>query len=53
MAVGPRGLDYSTDDGASWVSLDTLAYWSVGFGSKHTGWAVGPDGRITRIVLSR
>jgi photosystem II stability/assembly factor-like uncharacterized protein len=53
MAVGPRGLDYSTDDGANWISLDTLAYWSVGFGSKDTGWAVGPGGRITRIVLSR
>jgi len=53
VAVGPRGLDYSTDDGGSWISLDTLAYWSVGFGSKDTGWAVGPGGRITRIVLSR
>ncbi len=53
MAVGPRGLDYSTDDGATWISLDTLAYWSVGFGSSDVGWAVGPGGRITRIVLSR
>jgi photosystem II stability/assembly factor-like uncharacterized protein len=51
VAVGPRGLDYSTDDGASWTSLDTLAYWSVGFGSKKTGWAVGPGGRITQIRL--
>jgi photosystem II stability/assembly factor-like uncharacterized protein len=53
MAVGPRGLDYSTDDGANWISLDTLAYWSVGFGSRDVGWAVGPGGRITRIELSR
>jgi photosystem II stability/assembly factor-like uncharacterized protein len=51
VAVGPRGLDYSTDDGASWTSLDTLAYWSVGFASKKTGWAVGPGGRIKQIRL--
>lgn len=51
VAVGPRGLDYSTDDGASWRSLDTLAYWSVGFGSRNTGWAVGPSGRIKLIRL--
>ena len=51
VAVGPRGLDYSTDDGASWMSLDTLAYWSVGFGSRKTGWAVGPIGRIKQIRL--
>jgi len=53
VAVGPRGLDYSMDDGRSWTSLDTLAYWSVGFGPRDVGWAVGPAGRITRIVLPR
>jgi photosystem II stability/assembly factor-like uncharacterized protein len=53
VAVGPRGLDYSKDDGRNWTNLDTLAYWSVGFGSKDVGWAVGPKGRITRIVVSR
>jgi photosystem II stability/assembly factor-like uncharacterized protein len=51
VAVGPRGLDYSTDDGASWRSVDTLAYWSVGFGSGKIGWAVGPEGRIKQIRL--
>jgi photosystem II stability/assembly factor-like uncharacterized protein len=51
VAVGPRGLDYSTDDGMNWTGLDTLAYWSVGFGSSKTGWAVGPAGRIKRITL--
>lgn len=52
VAVGPKGLDYSIDDGASWRSLDTLAYWSVGFGSRDRGWAVGPEGRITLIRLA-
>jgi len=49
VAVGPRGLAYSGDDGATWTTLDTLAYWSVGFASRRLGWAVGPAGRITRI----
>jgi photosystem II stability/assembly factor-like uncharacterized protein len=49
VAVGPKGLDYSRDDGATWTTLDTLAYWSVGFGSRDRGWAVGPGGRIVEI----
>lgn len=53
VAVGPRGLDYSRDGGSTWIGLDTLAYWSVGFASKQSGWAVGPGGRITRVVLPR
>jgi photosystem II stability/assembly factor-like uncharacterized protein len=51
VAVGPRGLDYTTDDGLNWTSVDTLAYWSVGFASRNTGWAVGPGGRIKQIRL--
>ena len=53
VAVGPKGADLSRDGGASWTSLDTLAYWSVGFASPRAGWAVGPGGRITRISLGR
>lgn len=49
VAAGPRGLAYSADDGATWATLDTLAYWSVGFASRRLGWAVGPAGRVTRI----
>jgi len=49
VAVGPRGLAYSVDDGTTWTTLDTLSYWSVGFASRRVGWAVGPAGRITRI----
>jgi photosystem II stability/assembly factor-like uncharacterized protein len=51
VAVGPRGLAYSADEGATWIGLDTLAYWSVGFGSARSGWAVGPGGRIAQIRL--
>lgn len=49
VAVGPRGLAYSTNDGSTWTTLDTLSYWSVGFASRRLGWAVGPAGRVTRI----
>lgn len=53
VAVGPRGMGYSTDEGRSWTSLDTLAYWSVGFASPRAGWAVGPGGRISKISFAR
>lgn len=49
VAAGPGGLDYSVDEGHTWMSLDTVAYWAVGFASPAAGWAVGPRGRITRI----
>ena len=52
VSVGPGGMDWSTDDAASWNRLDTLAYWSVGFArTGRAGWAVGPTGRITKLTI--
>ena len=51
VAAGPSGLAVSRDDGATWSGLATNAYWAVGFASPRAGWAVGPQGRITRIRL--
>lgn len=51
VAAGPRGLALSRDDARTWTSLDTAAFWAVGFASPRAGWAVGPGGRITRISL--
>ncbi len=51
FAVGPGGLAFSRDDGATWTGLSGDAYWAVGFASPRAGWAVGPGGRITRIRL--
>jgi photosystem II stability/assembly factor-like uncharacterized protein len=51
VAVGPGGADYSVDNGETWTQLDSLEYWSVAFASPHAGWAVGPDGRITKIAF--
>jgi photosystem II stability/assembly factor-like uncharacterized protein len=52
VAVGPGGMNWVPDGGAEWAPLDTLAYWSVGFAPDGgVGWAVGPQGRITRITM--
>lgn len=48
MAVGPGGADWSPDLGATWLRADTLTYWAVAFATREAGWAVGPDGRVTR-----
>ena len=49
VAVGPGGAAWSRDDGATWVAIDTLNYWSVGFASPGAGWAVGTRGKITKL----
>jgi len=53
VAIGPKGANYSLDEGATWKDLDTRAYWSVGFAPNGTGWMVGPGGRITRIEFRK
>ena len=49
VAVGPTGSVYSTDNGATWTAIDALNYWSVGFASPRAGWAVGTQGRVTKL----
>ena len=49
VAVGPNGAAYTRDDGASWIPIDSSNYWSVAFASRSAGWAVGTQGRITRL----
>ena len=49
LASGPKGLDWTADDGQSWTSLSRSAYWAVGCASRSACWAVGPGGRITRV----
>ena len=53
VAVGPGGAALTIDHGRTWSSIDTVAYWSVGFASPREGWAVGPRGRITKLQLFR
>ncbi len=49
VAVGPRGAVYSRDNGTSWTVIDAMNYWSVGFASPRAGWAVGFNGRVTKL----
>lgn len=49
VAVGPAGAVWSSNEALSWVPIDTLNYWSVGFASRSAGWAVGLQGRITKL----
>ncbi|MGH7553907.1 MAG: WD40/YVTN/BNR-like repeat-containing protein, partial [Longimicrobiales bacterium] len=51
VTVGPKGLGYTVDEARSWVALDTLNHWGVSFAAPDRGWAVGPNGRITRLRL--
>lgn len=53
VAAGPNGAAWARVDGAelSWTRIDSLNYWSVGFASHAAGWAVGTQGRITRLAL--
>lgn len=51
VAVGPGGLDWSTDGGHRWQNADTTTWWAVAFASRDAGWATGPGGRIVRLRL--
>lgn len=49
VAVGWTGAAYTTNEGATWTTIDGNNYWSVGFASPRAGWAVGQNGRITKL----
>ena len=48
VAVGLAGTARSSDGGESWLMVDRVAYNSVAFASRESGWAAGPDGRIAK-----
>ena len=49
VVCGPKGMDYSLDGGSSWKTLDTLNYWAVRLDPSGFGYAVGTEGKISRI----
>ena len=53
VAAGPKGLDWTWNDGRSWTSLSRAAYWAVDCISRDTCWAVGPGGRISHVTFGR
>ncbi|MEP0986077.1 hypothetical protein [Ekhidna sp.] len=50
FACGPKGLDYTSDFGKTWTTLDTLNYWALSMKGDF-GYASGTDGKILRISL--
>jgi len=51
VVAGPKGLDWTGNDGRSWTNLSDSAYWAVDCTSLHACWAVGPHGRITSVTF--
>lgn len=53
IATGPNGTDISRNGGEIWTPWPDLpGHHAIAFSpSGHSGWAVGSDGRITRILL--
>jgi photosystem II stability/assembly factor-like uncharacterized protein len=49
IAVGTSGSDVSIDDGRTWRGFDDGAFNALGV-SGNTCWAVGPNGRIARLL---
>ncbi|MBW8772643.1 MAG: hypothetical protein JF590_05045, partial [Gemmatimonadetes bacterium] len=50
VAVGPGGLAWSRDDGASWTVINNNVYWTAGSASPRAVWAMGARGRITKLT---
>jgi photosystem II stability/assembly factor-like uncharacterized protein len=50
FGVGTTGTRRSSDGGMTWITLDTVEYNAVAFAGDGTGYAVGPRGRIAKIV---
>jgi photosystem II stability/assembly factor-like uncharacterized protein len=54
LAVGPNGADVSHDGGRNWSELSRAGYNAVAFApGSPLGWAVGTEGRIARLTVSR
>lgn len=50
VVTGPGGAAWTPDEGGSWFTLPGVTdFWGVAFGSPHTAWLVGTNGRILRL----
>lgn len=50
IALGTAGSHHSVDDGKSWSRIDQENYNALGLDSTGIGWAVGPRGKIARLI---
>lgn len=53
IAVGASGSDLSTDGGKTWKNLDKENYNAVAAKGRNAIWAVGANGLVARLVLSK
>jgi len=51
VVVGPTGIAVSHDNGGTWAHVTDESHWSVTVPTAQAGWAVGPDGRITKLAF--
>lgn len=53
VAVGPNGTDLTRDGGMSWVRISETGFHAIAFAPDGSaGWAVGSDGRISRVEVA-
>lgn len=52
LAVGPGGLDLSTDGATRWTTVDARSWWGIGTVGPHATWIAGPNGRIARVRIT-
>ena len=53
LCTGPAGTDYSSNQGNSWISLDSLGYHAMDVGKDgKTVWAAGANGKIGKLHYS-
>jgi photosystem II stability/assembly factor-like uncharacterized protein len=50
IAVGTSGTRLSRDRGLTWTRVDSLEYNAVQFADENTAYAVGPRGRIAKLL---
>jgi hypothetical protein len=53
VTVGPSGSDLSLDAGETWSQIEGPGFHAVSATADGTVWAVGAEGRIGRLSLSR
>jgi photosystem II stability/assembly factor-like uncharacterized protein len=52
VAVGPSGVDWSSDEGRSWAPIAGDGFDTLGFaGPSRTGWAAGERGHISKVII--
>jgi photosystem II stability/assembly factor-like uncharacterized protein len=52
VAAGPSGVDWSVDDGRTWISVSAAGVDTVSFApGTRSGWGAGDHGRLAKLVI--